>query len=87
MKVHCICPLCGSEAEKDSTLKCTIFYCSKCKEFEINTFENEPTLSDEDKQILSNYFINSDSFNSLRKKIITKDNYKEIVAFCKESLS
>ena len=59
MKVHCICPLCGSEAEKESTFKCTIFYCSKCHEFEINTFENEPTLSYEDKQILSNYFVNS----------------------------
>lgn len=86
MYENCRCPLCGSEAKKELSLRCTIFSCSKCHEFEINTFENVPPLTTENKQLLSAYFSHADNFAPLRKTIITKNNYKEILALCKEFL-
>ena len=84
MRVTCKCPLCNCDAEMEKTLVCTIYFCTKCREFEINTFEKQAMLTDEEKRTLANYFENAADDDPLRKTIITKDNYKEIVQHCKK---
>ena len=80
MEEKCICPLCGNDARKEVHKECTIFNCLNCYEFEMNTFENEPLLTEEEKLTLSNYFSNVPQFDSFRKIIITRDNYKDLIS-------
>lgn len=85
MNEKCQCPLCGSDAKFQSSLECTIYFCAKCGEFQIKTFTGKPVeFTTTEKEILSHYFANVKNSDPYRKKIITNDNYVEILEHCKK---
>ncbi len=57
----------------DLILKCIVF----TQKITINIKQKEK------KQILANYFSNAANYDKLRKTIIAKDNYKEVIELCK----
>lgn len=77
MRTQNICPLCGLKCEEFGPTDKWFrgFNCPNCKEFTTEYYN----FSQKEKLILSQYFSQTPNDDPLRKKIITKDNYKEII--------
>lgn len=73
------CLICGENATVCHQ-SCDIFECSKCGRYQINTFDDEPEFTEEQKLILRHY-LSSLSYNDPRRlTIIGESNFSEIIA-------